>query len=327
MNSTELATRPGGGTMQISDGKTFGDLNLDEQWRFATTLCKSNMFPSLKTNEQAMTILLAGQTAGLTFMESVQFLYVVKGRLAWMGDGALAQIRRSGHCASLTFNLETLTDDKGEYRSCTLKTHRKGETSAVEFQYTQRDAARAQLWGKAGSWTSDPDSMLRWRCVSRAAKFVYSDCMMGMGILEVERDRDYPNKADRNEHADEGAEVDPILGQLSGETDDDVQEAEFTPVEEVKEVEEVSTPSTPKPDEDKKSKVLSEIKAAIHKHYPSQSTEDKQAKRNLTVEAFGCKLWSQVQKLAIDKLHEGMGALTAILSDEDSRKEITGVDK
>jgi len=196
MNEIVTSSR---GPLTISGGKSFGELGIDDQARLAKAIADSGMFPAFNTTQKVMVILMAGQSAGLTMIESTQYLYVVKGRVAWMGDGALAQIRRSGKCNTLSWEWY---DDEVNGRTCSLTAQRTDDPQKHEFVFCERDAERMGLWGKKPNWVADPDSMLLWRCVSRMAKMLFPDALMGMGIVEVQRDHDYPDAGDPNSPAE-----------------------------------------------------------------------------------------------------------------------------
>ena len=54
--------------------------------------------------------------------------------------------------------------------------------------FSQEDAKRANLWGKAGPWTAYPKRMLQMRARSFALRDSFPDALKGVGISEEVRD-------------------------------------------------------------------------------------------------------------------------------------------
>lgn len=158
----------------------------DDRKRWCLMIVKAGLGPkSLNTPEKVFIAVEAGMEAGLSPLQALSSVYVVNGMPAWTGEGALALIRGSGIC---TIPPTVRFEGEGDHYRCILRFQRADMPRAEEVEYRVADAKRAKLWGKPGTWSEHPDSMLQWRAVSRMAKFYFSDVLKGHGIAEVVRD-------------------------------------------------------------------------------------------------------------------------------------------
>lgn len=194
----------------LAAGQHWGDMVLSDQFRIANQLYQSGIFPAFKSAQQIIAAMAVGNAVGLPAVMALQFLYVVKGRVGWQGDGALAVMRNSGMMKNLRVEYEDREDDKGIYRVCIVSSQRKGDTERVTDEFTQRMAERrtvsygsgkaGPLYTKPGPWCDDPDNMLHWRAIGRHFKRQYSDVLMGTPLAEELAD--YPPTSSRGDPPD-----------------------------------------------------------------------------------------------------------------------------
>ncbi|MDD2978270.1 recombinase RecT [Aquabacterium sp.] len=155
--------------------------SLEEAFRFADMLSKSNMVPKDYQGNPANCIIAMqwGMEIGLQPLQAMQNIAVINGRPAIWGDAMLAIVRGSGLLEYIT---ETPTD-----AGCTCKLKRKGEPE-VERTFTLEDAKRAGLAGKQGPWQQHPKRMMQMRARAFALRDVFPDVLRGVHVAEIAQD-------------------------------------------------------------------------------------------------------------------------------------------
>lgn len=150
---------------------------IDEAWRIATMLSDADIVPDDLRGKpnNVIVILMTGHELGLSPMQSLRQVYVVKGKPYIAAQLKLALVKNSPEC--LYFRC-VATDAK----RAVFETERRGEGKTT-LEFTVEQALRAGLLpGKADSnWAKYPDVMLRWRAASQLADLVYSDVVGGIG--------------------------------------------------------------------------------------------------------------------------------------------------
>jgi hypothetical protein len=135
-----------------------------------------------------------GLEVGLPMMASLQNIAVINGRPTIWGDAQLAIVRATGQLEvfeewyeeggkRLTRNPSTFTDNTTAV--CVVK--RVGFDS-VESAFSVADAKRANLWGKAGTWSQYPARMLRFRARSFGLRDQFGDALKGFRTTEEAQD-------------------------------------------------------------------------------------------------------------------------------------------
>lgn len=126
---------------------------------------------SLKSEGEIVAVLMAGQELGIPPMAAIRGLQVVRGKVIISYDTMVGLLRRAGYklawsqCSATSATL-TLTAPDGS-------TH-------VETWDADR-AKRAGLWGK-GTWSQYPETMLKARCVSSAARAFAGEVLAGVYV-------------------------------------------------------------------------------------------------------------------------------------------------
>jgi hypothetical protein len=149
---------------------------LDVALRAAATLKSARgLLPeALKSEGEIVAVLLAGQELGLPPMASLRGLQVVRGKVIISYDTMVALLRRAGYRVAWTESTAT----RAELRLTAPDGSEHVETWDVER------AKRAGLWGK-GTWAQYPDTMLRARCVSSAARAFAGEVLAGVYVEEA----------------------------------------------------------------------------------------------------------------------------------------------
>lgn len=186
--TTETAERPANGTETETQASAiarrpleFELANVDDAWRMASMLAKSNLIPDALVGKPSdvLVTLLTGRELGLSPMQSLRLIYVVKGRPYVSAQLKIAMVKRSPECVYLRC-VETSVE------RATFETERRGEGKTT-LTFTADEARAAQLLGrqtKSGepdNWTKYTATMLRWRAASALCDMVYPDVVGGIG--------------------------------------------------------------------------------------------------------------------------------------------------
>lgn len=180
-DSTELERRP------VNLGAPMTDM--DEAYRLAKNLAIANLMPDALRGKASdvFALLLYGQDLGLSPMQAIQGIYVVKGKPQLSGTTWIALARKAGHLVRI---LES-TDER-----CTVEITRVDDPGSPHQEtFTLQDAAKAGLThikdGKAflrdknGNplpWEAYTRTMLRNRAISNCAKFACPEVALGFGV-------------------------------------------------------------------------------------------------------------------------------------------------
>lgn len=147
--------------------------NLQEAEHLSQVLAKSALLPDALRNKpgDVLVLLITGAELGLSAMQAIRGLYVVKGKAVMSADMTVALVKKHAECVK--FRLVETTDAKATY-----ETERKGEGKTV-MSFTIEQAAKAGLTG-GDNWRKYPAAMLRARCAAALARAVYPDLTLGV---------------------------------------------------------------------------------------------------------------------------------------------------
>ena len=158
-------------------------------YRLAVLLIKGSAVPRSwpTTPEGVMVCLIAGFERGLNLTQTLAWIMVVNGRPTLWGDGALAMVRQHETCGSIKEWFEN-----GSYHCRCI---RNGEPEPIVRSFSEADAKKAGLWGKAGPWSQYPLRMLQMRARAFALRDAFPDVLGGLGIAEEVMDHSIPEAA------------------------------------------------------------------------------------------------------------------------------------
>jgi len=130
---------------------------------------------SLKTEGEICAVLLAGAELGVPPMAALRGLQVVRGKVIISYDLMVGLLRRAGYkiewlAASATKAQLRLTAPDGTQHTET---------------WDQERAKKAGLWGNKGPWSQYPETMLKARCVSSAARAFAGEVLAGVYCEEA----------------------------------------------------------------------------------------------------------------------------------------------
>jgi hypothetical protein len=142
----------------------------DAELRGAQYLLKSGLVPAdIKTPEAAMFIILAGRDLGMSPVQSLRSIRVIKGKVEVAADAQLGKFHTSGGRSRFL----TLTNDAAK-----LELSAPWLTAPHVETFTIEDARLAQLGGD--NWKKYPKAMLRSRAITAGLKSIGFDATAGV---------------------------------------------------------------------------------------------------------------------------------------------------
>ncbi|MBY5943096.1 MULTISPECIES: recombinase RecT [unclassified Halomonas] len=175
-------TRPKGGGFALQPN------SMSEAMEMAQMLASSQMVPQAyqQKPQDTLVAMMMGSELGLNPIQALQNIAVINGKPAIYGDALLALVQShpafGGH--------EESFDDASMAATCTV--WRKGDAKPHTVTFSQADAERAKLWGKAGPWQTYPKRMLMWRARGYALRDKFADALGG--LITVEEAQDIPTE-------------------------------------------------------------------------------------------------------------------------------------
>lgn len=165
----------------------FVPANIDEMYRMAKMLAVSSLLPPdlVGKVENVMLVLMMGNELGLTAVQALRQIYVVKGKPYISAALKLALVKRAPECIKFQC-IETSAE------RATFECQRVGE-DPTKLSFTIEQAKRAGLTSKGGNWEMYPDVMLRWRAASHLADLVFPDIVGNVGAKEDLNPDDLPS--------------------------------------------------------------------------------------------------------------------------------------
>jgi hypothetical protein len=161
--------------------------NLTEAMTFADLIAKSSFCPDAM-KEKGGDVLIAmqmGAEIGLSPMQALQNIAVIRGRPTLWGDAALAVIMAHPCYVSHREWHEGSIKDGTRIAYCGI-TRKNSEEEIKSF--SMDDAKLAGLWGKSGVWSQYPDRMLQMRARSFAIRDKFADALRGISCREEVED-------------------------------------------------------------------------------------------------------------------------------------------
>lgn len=154
---------------------------VEEVFRLATAIAKSGMAPrGMEKPETITAAIMYGLEVGLPPMTSVTKIAVVNGRPTIFGDAVPALLWSRG------FKLREWFSELAQPTAFCEVTRPDG--TKIERCFSETDARKAGLWGKAGPWTQYPSRMMQMRARGLAARDGAADALAGMYLAEEAED-------------------------------------------------------------------------------------------------------------------------------------------
>lgn len=168
----------------------FSPSNFDDGWRQAQALARSPLIPSgLKagsheeTTANVMMVLMWGRELGVSPVQSLYNIHIIKGRPAVAAALKVGLVKQSPEC--LYFQCIESTAERAVW-----ETHRRGNAKPTRIPFTADDARKAGLLGRPtrsgedDNWTKWTATMLRWRAGAMLADAEYPDVTRGLGTTD-----------------------------------------------------------------------------------------------------------------------------------------------
>ncbi|MBD3689855.1 hypothetical protein H8R18_01200 [Nanchangia anserum] len=154
---------------------------LDDRLAYAGELAKSSLLPEAYRGKPANVLVAveAGQALGVSPMQAIQSINVIKGRPALSAEFMSALVRRAGHKIRVSGN-----DERAE-----AVIIRSDDPDYVPdpIVWTMERAQRAGLT-KSDAWRKYPAAMLKARAISEAARTWAPDAISGFSYTPEEVD-------------------------------------------------------------------------------------------------------------------------------------------
>jgi hypothetical protein len=157
------------------EGSTLAPRTLDDVVRLAEVMLASRLLPEgLRTVEQVAVVVMYGMELGLSPMQSVRLIHVIKGKPCPSADlvGSLAV--QTPACEYLT--LVESTPERATYEA-----KRRGSPKVVTMSFTLAEAKAAGLAGKE-VWRQYPAAMLRARALVAICRATFPEAVAGLHI-------------------------------------------------------------------------------------------------------------------------------------------------
>jgi len=133
-----------------------------------------------KQPEKCFVAIFKGASLGLDPFTALQRIAVVNGRATIWGDTALSLVRSSGKLEKFE---EVVVEENGQLvAKCTVK-RTDDDYEHIEV-FSQKDAVTANLWGKAGTWKTHPQRMLKYKARAFALRDIFPDILDGLHLKE-----------------------------------------------------------------------------------------------------------------------------------------------
>lgn len=161
--------------------------SLSEAMELSKMIATSNFCPTPMRGKPGDVLLAMqmGSEVGLSPMQSLQNIAVINSKPCLYGDGALAVILAS---PSYEYHKEW---EEGSIKDGTLTAYclvKRKKSEEYVKSFSMEDAKKANLWGKAGPWSTYPNRMLQMRARAFAIRDQFADALRGINIREEVED-------------------------------------------------------------------------------------------------------------------------------------------
>ena len=159
--------------------------------RMAVVMGRSNLWPGVKTPEQAIAIVALGASLGFTAPQAMQLFHIVEGRPSLSAAGKAAVMQAAPEI-EYVYPIECTNE------IATVEGKRRGAPGPVRASYTIEEAIVANRCsrakdgrivapgrsGKPGAWETATSDMLYARALSRLSTRIAPDLLMGISTTD-----------------------------------------------------------------------------------------------------------------------------------------------
>ena len=159
---------PAGGTLALAP----------EAWSLAQRIARTEFVPDALRGkpEAVLACMLAGAEVGVSPMQALSKIHVIKGRPAMAAELMRAIVLREGH--------DLWIEEQSSTR-CIVGGKRKGSDRETRVTWTLDDAKRANLLSNP-SWRSYPSAMLLARATAGLCRAIFPDVLAGISYTVEE---------------------------------------------------------------------------------------------------------------------------------------------
>ena len=188
----------------------FNPSGFGELIEFAKMVSTTQIIPQAYQGkpDDIVAAVIMGADVGLSPMQALQNIAVIRGKATIWGDGLLAICQGHPAYAGIKEWLEGAgTPEATAY--CRIKRAVHGGIEETTQSFSVAQAKRANLWGNKGPWAQYPERMLQMRARAFALRDSFSDALKG--FLPAEEVRDYNDEPVRVQQVEAPAEVKAVL--------------------------------------------------------------------------------------------------------------------
>lgn len=159
----------------------------------AEMFVRSGMFPDLKSEEQAATLLIIGRGFNISDYDSVTGLYLRQGKVNMHANVMAAAIKASGK-----YDYEVVENSDQQCEVQFFRVDTTGRHSIGSHRFTMQQAQRANLT-KNFTWKQYPEAMLFARCISAGYRAHCPDALGAAPVyVEQHGEMEVEGKSDTN---------------------------------------------------------------------------------------------------------------------------------
>jgi hypothetical protein len=173
---------------------------IDAMFRFADCYLQSGLAPKSFQNAQQLVIAwVRAKELGIPYMQALEGMSIINGRLGLMGDLALALAMRSGQLE----DKRTRYSGEGDTLTCFFELKRRGH-DWKQYSFSVGEAKRAFIYERSPTWKGYPKRMTYYRALGFALRDEFPEVLRGMHTTEELEDLHEitPVEADQQKYAD-----------------------------------------------------------------------------------------------------------------------------
>lgn len=143
---------------------------LAELQTMAVAIAKSGIFPSCKTPENAMALMLLCQAEGIHPMQAARRFHIINGTCSMRSDAMQAEFMRQG--GKVKWIKSDAAEAKAEFSHASA--------GSTVFSFTTLEAEKAGLVKPGSGWSKFPAAMCRARCISGGIRMILPGVVCGL---------------------------------------------------------------------------------------------------------------------------------------------------